>query len=169
MGPRLPEPNTTYRDTIELNQGCYRFNVYDSDDDGIDFWANNDGAGYVRLKKVAGGNFKVFESDFGKSISQAFYFATNLVSDVGETQAFEGDLVAFPNPLKDQITLLPAGLIGQANWQVFSVQGRLLDSGTWWAETGQPQSLDATEWPTGSLVVVVRQGDRHWIKWLVKE
>ena len=163
------EPNTTYRDTIELNQGCYRFNVYDSDDDGIDFWANNDGAGYVRLKKVAGGNFKVFESDFGKSISQAFYFATNLVSEVGETQAFEGDLVAFPNPLKDQITLLPAGLTGQANWQVFSVQGQLLDSGTWWAETGQPQSLDATEWPTGSLVVVVRQGDRHWIKWLVKE
>ena len=125
------------------------------------------GGGGGRL--VAGGNFKVFESDFGKSISQAFYFATNLVSEVGETQAFEGDLVAFPNPLKDQITLLPAGLTGQANWQVFSVQGQLLDSGTWWAETGQPQSLDATEWATGSLVVVVRQGDRHWTKWLVKE
>ena len=32
------EANTTYRDTIVLNQGCYRFTVNDSGDDGIDFW-----------------------------------------------------------------------------------------------------------------------------------
>ena len=44
------EAGTTYKDTLALNAGCYRFNVLDNDDDGMDFWANNDGD--MRLKKV---------------------------------------------------------------------------------------------------------------------
>ena len=40
---------TQYRDTILLNPGCYRFEVMDTDDDGLDFWANNDGSGVVRF------------------------------------------------------------------------------------------------------------------------
>ena len=31
--------NTQYRDTLELSHGCYSFNVYDTDDDGIAWWA----------------------------------------------------------------------------------------------------------------------------------
>ena len=58
-----PEANTQYRDTIYMNQGCYTFEFFDADDDGISFWANNDGSGYVRLRKV-GGNFVTFEGDF---------------------------------------------------------------------------------------------------------
>ena len=163
------EANTTYRDTIVLNQGCYRFTVNDSGDDGIDFWANNDGSGYVRLKKVAGGNFKVFESDFGKSISQAFYWATNLYSGVDEQPAAGGDVAVFPNPLQDQLTLLPAGFSGQAEYHIHNVQGQLIDQGVWHAQAGRQSILDASAWPSGTLVVVVRQEDQVWTRWVVKE
>ena len=163
------EANTTYRDTIVLNQGCYRFTVNDSGDDGIDFWANNDGSGYVRLKKVAGGNFKVFESDFGKSISQAFYWATNLYSGVDEQPAAGGDVAVFPNPMQDQLTLLPAGFSGQAEYRIHNVQGQLIDQGVWQAQAGQQSILDASAWPSGTLVVVVRQDDQVWTRWVVKE
>ena len=163
------EPNTTYRDTIVLNQGCYRFTVNDTGDDGMDFWANNDGSGFVRLKRVAGGNFHVFESDFGKSISQAFYFATNLYSDVHELPAQQGDVAAFPNPLRESLTLLPAGISGLAHWQVYNVQGQLMDEGTWIAQANQRTELDASMWPVGTLVVVVRQGNQKWTRWVVKE
>ena len=163
------EPNTTYRDTIVLNQGCYRFTVNDSGDDGIDFWANNDGSGYVRLKKVAGGNFHIFESDFGKSISQAFYFATNLYSEVNELPAQQGDVGAFPNPFRESLTLLPAGITGPAQWEIFNVQGQLLDQGFWFAQANQRTELDATRWPSGTLVVVVRQGGQKWTRWVLKE
>ena len=61
----------------------------DYDDDGLTFWANNDGGGYVRFKKVAGGNFTMLEDDFGKSISQAFRFETNLISDIEEVVSFD--------------------------------------------------------------------------------
>lgn len=163
------EANTTYRDTIVLNQGCYRFTVNDSGDDGIDFWANNDGSGYVRLKKVAGGNFKVFESDFGKSISQAFYWATNLYSGVDEQPEVGGDVAVFPNPLQDQLTLLPAGFSGQAEYRIHNVQGQLIDQGVWQAQAGRQSILDASSWPSGTLVVVVRQDDQVWTRWVVKE
>ena len=163
------EANTTYRDTIVLNQGCYRFTVNDSGDDGIDFWANNDGSGYVRLKKVAGGNFKVFESDFGKSISQAFYWATNLYSGVDEQPELGGDVAVFPNPMQDQLTLLPAGFSGQAEYHIHNVQGQLIDQGVWQAQAGRQSILDASDWPSGTLVVVVRQEDQVWTRWVVKE
>ena len=68
-----PEANTQYRDTIYLNQGCYTFEFQDADDDGISFWANDDGSGFVRLRKV-GGNWITFEPDFGKSIVHRFHF-----------------------------------------------------------------------------------------------
>ena len=161
--------NTTYRDTIVLNQGCYRFTVNDSGDDGMDFWANNDGSGYVRLKKVAGGNFHIFESDFGKSISQAFYFATNLYSGVEELPNAEGDLAVFPNPMQDQLTLLPSGFSGTSEWRIHNVQGQLIDQGVWQAQAGQQSILDASAWPSGTLVVVVRQDDQVWTRWVVKE
>jgi len=99
--------NTHFRDTLELNSGCYRFTVKDSDDDGISFWANNDGGGYARLKKVQGGNFFTIEEDFGKYISQAFRFETDLVV-VGEEYIEnipEPELVVFPNPTTGSTTI----------------------------------------------------------------
>ena len=123
----------------------------------------------MRLKKVAGGNFHIFESDFGKSISQAFYFATNLYSEVDEQPQLAGDVAVFPNPMRDALTLLPAGISGQAQWQVFNVQGQLIDQGNWVAQPNQRKELNASSWPSGTLVVVVRQEDAKWTRWVVKD
>ncbi|NQX92214.1 MAG: hypothetical protein HRT74_08865, partial [Flavobacteriales bacterium] len=76
----FPEANTIYRDTIALSGGCYKFHLKDSDDDGLSFFANNDGSGYVRLKKVGGANFIIFEDDFGKEIEHFFNWRTDLVA-----------------------------------------------------------------------------------------
>ena len=50
--------NSQYRDTLVFDDG-YTFLMNDTDDDGIDFWANNDGAGMARFRKLeqAGLNF----------------------------------------------------------------------------------------------------------------
>ena len=163
------EPNTTYRDTVELNQGCYRMTVLDSGDDGLDFWANNDGSGFVRLKKVAGGNFHIFESDFGKSISQAFYWATNLYSEVEEESTIAGDVAVFPNPFQETLTLVPAGLRGNVQWQAYTVQGQLLEQGQWSISSSERCELETVDWPKGIVVVVVHQGSQSWTRWVVHE
>jgi hypothetical protein len=160
-------PNTTYRDTIELNQGCYRFTVRDTGDDGMDFWANNDGSGYVRLKRVSGGNFHIFESDFGKSISQSFYFATNLVS--ASPTLDDADVAVFPNPFSDALTIVPAGLQGQATWTVVNVMGQVVDQGQIAIQPGVRMHLDASSWPSGTLGIVLAQGSRRLTRWVVHE
>lgn len=162
------EANTTYRDTIELNQGCYRFTVYDSGDDGMDFWANNDGSGYVRLKRVSGGNFHIFESDFGKSISQSFFFATNVYSGLASADA-TADAALFPNPVGDRLNVLTAGLQGHVNWEVYNAMGQRVDGGRAWAANGEAWSLDASTWPSGTLAVVLECGGRKLTRWVVHE
>ncbi|HIE41299.1 MAG TPA: hypothetical protein EYP80_01405 [Candidatus Aenigmarchaeota archaeon] len=44
------ENETLYIDTISFLNGCYDFYLYDSGDNGIDFWANSEGKGYIRKK-----------------------------------------------------------------------------------------------------------------------
>ena len=163
------EPETEHLDTLVLNEGCYRLTIYDSDDDGLSFWNNNDGSGSCRLKRVQGGTVKVFEEDFGKSISQAFYWATDVYSEVEEAPTSKGDLAVYPNPTKDQLTLLPAGFSGETQWRVHNAQGQLLDHGTLQAEAGRQSELEASSWPSGTLVLVVQADGHAWTKWIVKE
>ena len=95
----------------------------------MSFWANNDGAGYVRLKKVASGNFIVFEPDFGKSISQAFFFQTNVVSVDEPEVALDPQLRAFPNPATDVVQVQWDALFQPERYVLRDVRGTLVREG----------------------------------------
>ncbi len=102
--------NTTYRDTVQLTYtGCYHFEVEDLGDDGMSWWANNDGNGYVRFrgaetpailenfdsKWTITGNQGSYRGDFGTGLS--YYFTTNFglsVEDYEPTQ----EVNIYPNP-----------------------------------------------------------------------
>ena len=91
-GPYASTPGTAGSDAIHRT------------DETFSFWANDDGAGFVRLRK-AGGNFKTFEGDFGKSILHYFHFDTNLINDVPALppQTRSLSLQLYPNPADDQL------------------------------------------------------------------
>ena len=127
--------NLTFRDTLSLNQGCYRFTINDVGDDGQGFWANSDGSGYTRLKKVAGGNFINFEPDFGKFISQAFFFQTNLVSVEEELPAVEQAFSVFPNPSNGEFQVKLTGFAAgsRLDWTCYDAMGREVKTGQWTA------------------------------------
>ena len=61
-----------------LSPGCYKFQILDTggnqytNEDGLSWWANNDGSGYARLKSVPGGFFKYYQADFGTEITDYF-------------------------------------------------------------------------------------------------
>ncbi|MBK13053.1 MAG: hypothetical protein CL849_05920 [Crocinitomicaceae bacterium] len=124
-----PEANTQYRDTIYMNPGCYTFEFLDADDDGIGFWANDDGNGFVRLRK-AGGNFVTFEPDFGKSIVHNFHFETNLINSVEEPELASGVVQVFPNPARDILTFTVEGWSGAFSWSLRDGSGREVNRGT---------------------------------------
>ncbi len=102
---------TTYKDTFDLGVGCYTFVVTDTDDDGINFWANNDGNGSVRIRKVGGTTVKTLNPDFGGSIVYSFTIDYPLkYEEINGIPAFE----IYPNPTNDK----------------FSIKGKDLDKST---------------------------------------
>jgi hypothetical protein len=68
------DANTTYKDTVTLNLGCYEFRLKDIGEDGLKWWANPDqGSGLIRFKKVENGVvFKNFNTDFGAEVFYPF-------------------------------------------------------------------------------------------------
>lgn len=95
----LLAPNTLYKDTLTLADGCYEFELTDSGEDGLSFWANPDqGSGYARFRKVSPPVIlKNFNSDFGGQIYQQF--TVNSTSGIDEF-VFSGynTLNVYPNP-----------------------------------------------------------------------
>ncbi len=67
------QKDSTYSDTVSLQPGCYRFDVQDTANNGLEFWyAVKAGRGICRLLNTRGQALQHFESDFGSSVSYAF-------------------------------------------------------------------------------------------------
>ena len=120
------EGATIYRDTIALNSGCYTFHLKDSDDDGLDFFANSDGSGYCKLDRVSGFDFESFERDFGKEIVHRFRFETNLQTDIVEQPAHRVRI--YPNPADDVVKLDVMGFDRKLTYTLFDSFGRRLET-----------------------------------------
>lgn len=91
--------NTIYRDTFNLPMGCYQFVVTDTDEDGISFWANSDGAGIMRFLRGNGTTLKTFNPDFGGSIIYNFTIDYPLKYDDLINQQ---EIHVYPNPASSQ-------------------------------------------------------------------
>jgi hypothetical protein len=94
--------NTQYRDTLQLGWGCYSFVMTDAGEDGIDFWANNDGVGFARFRTTTGATIKNFEGDFGKSLIYNFTIDYPLsYEELYQTK----EISLYPNPASNQFTI----------------------------------------------------------------
>ena len=86
--------NTIYRDTLRNLVGCYKLYISDNDNDGISWWANNDGNGYIRVKEN-GGSWKTIATDFGAFVE--YNFTAGMLSS-NEELAFDRSVLIYPNP-----------------------------------------------------------------------
>ena len=71
----------------------------------------------------------------------------------------------WPNPVGDQLQVMPRGTDQAYHWSLVDATGRTWDSG----QGRGPLSLDATRWPAGALVLVLRpEGDAaHAVRLIV--
>jgi len=99
--------NTNYRDTMNLTYGCYKFLMTDTDEDGISFWANSDGAGLIRFLKGNGTVLKTFNPDFGATVEYNFTIDFPLsYEDLVEMN----EVKLYPNPANDQFAIEGIGM-----------------------------------------------------------
>jgi hypothetical protein len=121
------------------------------------------------LKKVSGGNFINFEPDFGKFVSQAFFFQTNVVT---VNEIFEVDargLVVFPNPSDGEVKLRLSGFANgdKLRWLCYNVMGQQVKSGLMSHVSGQLNVLDLASLTQGSYAIVVLDEDgSRWTEWV---
>jgi hypothetical protein len=165
----FPLANTTYRDTLAINAGCYLFHLKDLDDDGLDFFANDDGAGNCKFDRIQGLDFINFERDFGKEIKHHFYWNTNAVS-VEESPRVSSGLRVFPNPGRSAFTLDITGFDRVCNLEAYDVQGRLIHQERLSRKSSTERiQVNASSWPSGiyALRISDDQG-QSFVRW-VKE
>ena len=97
--------NTDYKDTLSLGHGCYTLFLEDTDGDGIDFWANNDGSGFFRITTTDspfGSTILNLEPDFGSFIQLNFTIDNPLSFE--EFQLIKnGGIKVYPNPASDKL------------------------------------------------------------------
>jgi len=125
--------NTWYKDTLSLSTDCYVFELLDSDDDGISFWANSDGSGSCNFRRLDNSIIKTFEGDFGKSIKQQFTVGFLLNTEAILNSA---SLNVYPNPASDffhvsysfltdqDVKLEVRDVLGRLIWQKYLGRGR---------------------------------------------
>lgn len=119
--------STLIRDTFQLATGCYRFIVEDSDEDGLTFFANNDGGGSIALRGLNGSNFyHSLPSDFGTGLRYAFTVGFALNQPELAAQNPHWDL--YPQPARTGFWLEPlqSRAYKGLNLQLISPAGQIL-------------------------------------------
>ncbi|MEM0997792.1 MAG: peptide-N-glycosidase F-related protein [Bacteroidota bacterium] len=146
--------NTLYRDTFQLSPGCYIFRLWDTGEDGLSFFANNDGAGYARLRDVATGSIlHIFNADFGGELRLQF----NVTDQVSITpQALTG-VEVYPNPSQGRLNVdLELPYPQDADIEVYTLLGQRVLTKHLSEVTQQVEVLDLDDQPNGLYVVEVR-------------
>ena len=87
---------TYYRDTVHLGVGCYKMEIIDTDGDGLKFFANNDGSGFIRLRSLSNATLMNFQSDFGSSL--IYNFTVNYPLSYEQMYAMTKTAEVYPNP-----------------------------------------------------------------------
>ena len=111
---------TLYRDTINLSPGCYKIELLDSGEDGLSFFANNDGNGSFRIKAVSGPTLKMFDGDFGESI--VHYFTVGYALDVNDRA--EAIIKISPNPSSSDIFVEVDGFNNAVQLELYDAFGK---------------------------------------------
>jgi len=113
--------NTNYYDTLNLPDGCYVLEFLDTDDDGMSFFANNDGTGSLRFWPTPVTWQKTFNAKFGKY----FKFQFRIDNTVGIQNHEEAQSIdIYPNPSKDIFNLSLFGFDnGEATLEVYNTIG----------------------------------------------
>ncbi|MBP9703368.1 MAG: T9SS type A sorting domain-containing protein [Chitinophagales bacterium] len=151
--------NTIYKDTIILEDDCYELYLWDSDGDGISWWANSDGIGYFRMRD---GNtnaiIKNYQADFGGLIYQQFTVGNYV--DINALTALNESVKVFPNPATDQVNFqLQLTNAEPVVMHIYNFDGKLVYSETKNMQNAQTIAMDVSSFSAGLYVAVFISGN----------
>lgn len=158
--------NTIYKDTLNLQAGCYKFELTDSGQDGLSWWANpGQGSGYLRFKNaITGATIKNFNTDFGGQVYQQF--------TVGLTTGTQNNFAAgntsvdvYPNPT-DGILFIDVNLATRKDGKVVitDLVGRTVYFQKFTQQIAEGIEVDLSRYGSGIYFVSLFAGGDHLTK-----
>lgn len=148
--------NTFYRDTMKLGVGCYKLEILDSDDDGLKFFANNDGSGYINLRRMSNVVVKNFNPDFGSSI--IFNFTIDYPLSYDELHKNDKSII-YPNPSNGLFHIEFEGQLANSAL-VTDVMGRVILSMDLKTTNSEDFKLDLSNQASGIYFVSLQYEER---------
>ena len=139
-----------------MADGCYEFDLLDSGEDGLSFWANPaQGNGMCRLRKNTGPLIKSFNADFGGQIYYQFTIGWN--NDI-EDYILTDELVfyVYPNPTNGHVfidvnfTERNDGVI-----EICDLLGKKIYSHSFTGLTAEAVDVDLSSYHSGTYFVTV--------------
>ena len=138
----------------------------DTDHDGLSFFANNDGSGYLRIREVGAGVLKQFDSDFGDKIVHHFTVGYTLND---EDKYKSVSIGAYPNPSNSIFKLELDGFGELVKLEVYDAFGkRIISEDISSIDYLIHKELDLSEYENGIYFLKVDDGKKSRIKRLIK-
>ena len=163
------KPNTTYYDTLKLQQGCYELNLSDTAGNGLEFWAEPEqGYGFLRLLDLKGRLLYNFESDCGNGQHLAFSASPFVIYDTTINRlAFS----VFPLKVKDKLVFdcmasFPTNIVVL----IRGSENAILEKHEFLGLTNRLTNIDVSHLTAGRYFFEVQvEGKRQFIKRFNKE
>lgn len=144
--------NRTFRDTLR-GDGCYVFQITDTGDDGLSWWANpNQGTGSMLIRDLNGRILKTLEPDFGGELT--YSFGIGMITNVFDPE-LDRDIAVYPNPADDRCIV--DGLRGDEQIEVFDAFGQIRKVAQ--TVSGTSLEVDLSGLASGVYFVRVRRGE----------
>ena len=164
--------STEYKDTFNLEMGCYSLIIEDTDSDGLGFWysaqAEGETSGYFRVRKVGGGIIEQFPNDFGNY--HRYDFSVGMTVGLNEI-TYENNLLIFPNPTSGICTIEVEGEVGSnPKLEIIELSGRTVYSGKMEGSNNFAQSkVDLSYLPSGHYFAIVKSDQHVFTQKFVKQ
>jgi len=143
--------NTLHKDTLNLPMGCYKIELNDTGEDGLDFFANNDGTGFFQIRKLTSAPLAGFESNFGKNIIHYFTVGYGLsIKEANDKVRFS----CYPNPVSAVLNVATVGFTGDIKVQIFDASGRRVFQEMWVSNyLNNTNKVDISNFENGVYIV----------------
>jgi hypothetical protein len=130
--------STSYRDTFDLQPGCYQLAIFDRDKDGMSFFGNNDGGGSAGLRNIGGSflNYTI-NPNFGTHFKLNFTVGYGI--GLPDVATLQNQPDVFPNPSNGQVNIVWQGAEPAViSYELLSLSGQTLQNG----KLGKTKTLD---------------------------
>lgn len=161
------QAQTWYKDTVNLNWGCYKLVFKDNEENGINrqwYYGEEQSSyaqGILQIRSGQGSLIKKFPDDFGQQIDYAFTTVYGL-----ETSSLEdGDFELFPNPTTDQLNVsLSLAQIEDVSVSVYNNLGEEVYSTSKSKFSSGNIAINTSSYSAGMYYCKIKTGDAKSVK-----